>query len=292
MSKKGTKITFGGRQAGALCNMSHASRLDFIAEGLPVVLRSARGFWLAAEGLENCPREATVLTGFAEEEAAKALILIDIVRCPASKASNRIGRIVKRTLYNHLARMIYAKAQAWQPCDLSELQRYVDNERQGHHLEGGMSEYIVPNWSLYERESTMYADIEVHEDGVPQWNDPNLWSGSRISLKPIALKLIEAIDSLGMFTRAGLQATSEIWGSVDFVGDEGSAEARDLTKQLFARLDSHGLITADASDEHLRLFFNYWQLPMYNVNFDKIDVPFENLEAQRDTAFWNEVGDY
>ena len=40
MSDKGTKITFGGRQARALCNMSHAARLDFIAEGLPIILQS------------------------------------------------------------------------------------------------------------------------------------------------------------------------------------------------------------------------------------------------------------
>ncbi|MFT6670506.1 MAG: hypothetical protein ACJAVZ_001976 [Afipia broomeae] len=78
MSERGTKITFGGRQARALCNMSHSARLDFIAEGLPVVLQSARGFWRAAETLKERPREAAVLAGFAEEESAKALILIDL----------------------------------------------------------------------------------------------------------------------------------------------------------------------------------------------------------------------
>ena len=92
--------------------MSHGARLDFIAEGLPVIVQSARRFWQAARALAANPREASVLESFAEEESAKALILIDLVRCPVSKANNRIGGIVKKTFYDHLARMIYAKAQS------------------------------------------------------------------------------------------------------------------------------------------------------------------------------------
>lgn len=155
-----------GRQARALCNMRHSARLDFISEGLPIILQSAQGFWRAAETLEDNPREAAVLSGLAEEESAKALILIDLVRCPVPEVGKRIGRIVKKTLYDHLSRMIYANAQSWRPTNIAQLQEYVDNERQGHLLDGGMSEYIVPNWSLYLRESTMYADIEVHEEGI------------------------------------------------------------------------------------------------------------------------------
>ena len=184
-----------------------------------------------------------MLAGFAEEEAAKALILIDLVRCPVRKASERIGKIVKKTLYDHLSRIIYANAQSWRPIDVAQLQKYVDQERQGHYLEGGMSEYIVPNWSLYLRESTMYADIEVYEDGVPQWNDPNRWSGSSMTMRPTALTLVEALEALGVLTREGLQATSDVWGTIDFVEDEGPAEARELTKQLGARLESEGLVS-------------------------------------------------
>ena len=292
MSDKGTKITFGGRQARALCNMRHSARLDFISEGLPIILQSAQGFWRAAETLEDNPREAAVLSGLAEEESAKALILIDLVRCPVPEVGKRIGRIVKKTLYDHLSRMIYANAQSWRPTNIAQLQEYVDNERQGHLLDGGMSEYIVPNWSLYLRESTMYADIEVHEEGIPQWNDPNRWGGSTIAMRPIALQIVEALEVLGVMTRAGLQATSDIWGNVDFVKDEGPVEARELSKQLGARLDSEGLVTDVATEQHARLFYNHWQLPMYNLKFDLVDVPLERLEAQREAAFWNEVGEY
>jgi hypothetical protein len=75
-----SKLDIGLRQGRALCQMKHAERLDFIAEGLPLILESARGFWTASERLHDRPREADALEGHAEEEAAKILILLDIVR--------------------------------------------------------------------------------------------------------------------------------------------------------------------------------------------------------------------
>lgn len=69
-----TKLNIGLGQARRLCQMKQTNRLAFIAEGLPVILESARGFWSAEKLIETNPREAKVLRGFAEEEAAKILI--------------------------------------------------------------------------------------------------------------------------------------------------------------------------------------------------------------------------
>jgi hypothetical protein len=49
------------------------------------MLASARGFWNAAQRLEDRRREADVLIGLAKEEAAKILIVLDIVRCPPKR---------------------------------------------------------------------------------------------------------------------------------------------------------------------------------------------------------------
>jgi hypothetical protein len=86
--------------------LSPDDRLTFVAEGLPVILDSARGFWNAAQQLTEAPREAEVLTGFAEEEAAKILILMDIVRCPAKPLSGRMS-IMLGWFYDRLTRLIY-----------------------------------------------------------------------------------------------------------------------------------------------------------------------------------------
>lgn len=269
--------------------MSQSARLDFIAEGLPIILSSARSFWSAAEKLPENPREASVLEGFAEEESAKALILLDLVRCPPSKIDGRIGRIIKH-FYSHLARLIYAKAQSWRPVNVEQLQDYVDSERQGHYLEGGMSEYILPNWAIYSRESTLYADIEQHEDGVPQWSDPTRFSSVGIQMRPFALTLVEALDAVGVFSRAGLEATSDIWGTVDFLANEHSGHVRDLTGQLAKRLDAEGLVAETATNDHARWFHQHWQMPMYNLDFTLIPASLDQLKADREAAYWSEVG--
>jgi hypothetical protein len=285
-----TKVPYGNRQARALCNMPHEARLDFVAEGLPIVLASAQGFWNAAGALAgNNPREAVVLEGFAEEEAAKALILIDLVRCPPKEANNRVGRIISKMFYDHLARMIYAKAQAWRPVHVTMLQEYVDQERKAHYLEGYASEYIVPNWALYARESAMYADIEEHENGGPYWNDPRHF-GSPSGFRPPALDLIEALSAIGVFTPAGVRAVSEIWGTVDFQDSEGPEIARELTGALGARLHAEGLVTEAATDSHARSFHHHWQMPMYNLEFSLLPVSMEELNADRDAALWQEIG--
>lgn len=285
-----TKVTYGNHYARALRDMTHAARLDFVAEGLPIILASAQKFWDAAAKLaDDNPREASVLGGFAEEEAAKALILIDLVRCPVDKVDGRIGRII-RHFYSHLARLIYTKAQGWKPTDVTQLQQYVDTERQAHYLEGGMSEYIMPNWAIYSRESTLYADVEQHEDGVPRWGDPLRFAAAGILYCPPALKLIEALSAVGIFSRPGLQALSNIWGTIDFCNKEGLSASLRLFKLLGARLEAEGLVTEAATDKHVRWVRGLWQIPMYNLDFQMLSVPLEDLEAGREAAYWSEVG--
>lgn len=91
---KEKKLPFGNRRAGILCNLSRSAQLDLIAEGLPIILASAQGFWDGAAQIADRPREARVLQGFCEEECAKIMILMDLVRCPQRIAGDRAGKLV------------------------------------------------------------------------------------------------------------------------------------------------------------------------------------------------------
>ncbi|HET9640596.1 MAG TPA: hypothetical protein VFP12_15460 [Allosphingosinicella sp.] len=280
---------FGNRQAGVLCNLAHQKRLDLIAEGLPVVRNSALSFWAAAERLGSVSREARVLEGFAEEEASKALILMDIVRCPQRRADRRIGAMVK-TFYDHLGRLIYVDAQLWRPVNFSQLRTYVDEARKGHCLDGYAGELIVPNWNRYSRESAIYTDIEVHEDGQPRWNDPAHYDGLIASSRPPVLDLVDAMHFLGLFDRRGLHAVSEIWGAFEFTDEQHFDDSRRLTRLLFEALEQRSLFLDGATDDHARKLINHWQMPMYNLDFKEIPVPIEDLKAEREAAFWHEAG--
>lgn len=289
MESRMAKISYGNGKASHLCQMSHAARLDLIAEGLPIILASSQSFWEASTLLGDKGREAIVMEGFAEEEAAKALILIDLVRCPRKKADSRVGATV-RAFYDHLARLIYAKAQSWKPMNVAQLREYVDGERQAHDLEGYAGEYIVPNWSIYARESALYADIEMHEDGVPRWSDPHHYGCLIRSFRPIVLEIAEALGALGLFDRRGLDIIAEVWGTVDFHDEEHRDDSRRLTQLMLQRALDAGIVPSSAEQRHADLLFRHWQMPMYDLDFKMIDVPLETLEAQREANFWAEAG--
>lgn len=284
-------IPYGNRRADILTQLPHKERLVFIAEGLPIIAASARSFWDAAQRLEQGSREQNVLEGFAVEEAAKVLILMDLVRCPSKHIARRVKGIVK-TFYDHLSRMIYADAQGWRPVDVAQLQTYVDQERRGHYLEGYVGEYIVPNGKLYSRESTMYADIEVYENGKPQWSAPrgNGCSRQMFGGPPLPLLLIEAMAALGMFTVKGVRIVHHTWQSLDFIDTQHLDDRRRLFREMLEKLIASKLPSDDATDDHVWQLNNHWQLPMYNLQLGRIPVELEALEAERDAALWHEVG--
>jgi hypothetical protein len=276
--------------------MTHDARITLIAEGLPILLASAHGFWSAAESLRDRPREAEVLEGFADEEAAKILILIDIIRCPKRLVAARVGPMVS-WFYNHLARLLYSDAQSWRPTDVSELQSYLNEQRKGHYLEGYVGEFIMPNWGVFARESVMYADIAGHEDGSASWNDPNYLrqpdpAPSSFTMKPKALETAEALHAVGAFSPRGLIALAEVWGAVEFKDTIGASASDQLIRAMLERYFAEDLPLEHACNEHVRRLRRGWQMPMYNLDFRLIEVPLADLEREREAAYMNEFGDW
>ena len=286
----GNKIrNIGLRQAKVLCQMPHEKRLNFLADGLPVIHESAEGYWKASLQLRKFPREAEVLSGHAVEEAAKILILMDAVRCPKKLISEHIGKIVG-WFYDHLARLIYAEVIGWRPTHITELRKYVRPLRLSHSVDGEIGEFIFPNWSLYMRESQMYADIACEEGKDPYWNAPSSVTLGMAPFEPPALTLTKAMSALGLFSAKGLIATSEIWSTTTFSDSEDCRDALSLTRKLVNRLVEQDIPTQSATDEHVGTLAHLWQLPMYDFDFELIDVPLEKLKKEQDRILFSEMG--
>lgn len=280
-TRKSEDIGLG--QAHVICNMKAEERLKFIAEGLPIIFDSAKSFMTASRSLKESPREAEILRRNAEEECAKILILTDIIRCPKAVVMSRIGRMM-RWFYHHLARLIYVEAQTWKPTSVNELQTYVDNNRRSHYLEGEFSEYIMPNWALFIRESSLYADVMCDEDSDPTWCSPvgTHTPGFLDEYDPTSYILAEGLEAIGAFTPRGLAIVHDVWGKVEFVGDMDWSPTRELFREMLDRLEAAGLITERLTELHVRMLANNWQLPMYHIEFSAIAVPLEKLREERD----------
>lgn len=278
----------GLRQAGRLAQMAPKKRIEFLAEGFPLLLDSAHGMWKAANQLVHHPREQAVLRAHAEEEAAKILILIDLVRCPPDLLASRIGPILT-WFYSHLARILYAKATDWKPMNMVDLKRYIDSERQAHVVDGPAGEYIFPNWSLYQRETQLYVDVAAFEDGEPTWTQPHNMPPI-FDLVPTALSVAGALSALGALSARGIAIVADVWGRVEFREVEDHRLSAALIQTTLQALHAKKRITASATREHVQTLHSSWQMPMYNLDFKIIDVPLDSLLKEREECFWSEFG--
>ncbi|MBV8548013.1 MAG: hypothetical protein JO126_00980 [Alphaproteobacteria bacterium] len=255
---------------------------------MPIILASASGFWDASQKLDNMCRERDVLVQHAEEEAAKILILMDMVRCPEKMRSSKTGNIIAG-FYAHLARLIYARATSWRPTDINELREYVDDTRCSHYREGYLGEYILPNQEITNRECKLYADIEANEDGYLVWNTPQGNKHSFSTYKPNALQVTEAMSALGMLKFEGLHTIAEVWNELEFKDIQGPSDNRQLTRRLLGKIMEKNLHESHAEQEHVEIIYNFWQMPMYNLDFGLINVPLEKLQEEREVQFWAET---
>ncbi|MDX5955963.1 MULTISPECIES: hypothetical protein [Azospirillum] len=281
----------GLRRGRILPNLPQSQQLDLIADGLPVLMKSAQDLLSASKRLGERGRVAIMLESHATEELAKALILVDIVRCPPKLRPSRIATMMG-WFYDHLARLIYVDAQSWKPTSVTQLQSYVDDHRKSHYLEGSVGEYIFPNWTIYMRESLLYADLITHEDGVPMWNDPVIPPSAFGFGEPSAWRICQALQDMGAFTRHGLDVMSSAWRCTEFAGPQSWSDTKHLTRKMLEALESAGLISERATSEQVGTLLHNWQMPMYNIDFEKIDVPLNELQADRDANLWSEYGDW
>jgi len=277
----------GLRQADRLCQLGERERLAFIAEGLPLILRSANGAWDAAKQIRGANgRESAILEGVAIEEAAKILILMDSVRCPAKLVPSKMNRFVDR-FYDHLARLIYAEAASWRPTNLAELRGYVDRARRGHYIEGNVGEYIMPNSTIYRRESGLYVDVEAYRDDALTWSEPrDPYVGLPFTFTPPALRVAAAMEQVGMFTASGLKAVSEVWGSLEYTDRQDHHDGAKLTEEMLKRLHAQGLMFDTAKNDDVGTLYGDWQIPMYNLDFSLIQVPLEAEQERELRSMW------
>lgn len=279
-----------GRQ---LCQMRHEERLAFIAEGLPILLSSSQGFQKAAQRLHrdepDSVREEDVLVSFADEEAAKILILLDIVRTPPAQVNELIGKMMG-WFYNHLARLVYAKATTWRPTSVAQLQNYVIRECEEHTLEGFAGEYILPGGPVYERESALYADIQAHEDGELTWHRPR----SRPRLfgpeESEALLLANSMQRLGLLSLEGLRVIASVWNGTRFSEEQTIQTSDELIQETVAQLVAAGLAEDGAEEANIGMLCDLWQLPMYDLQICPNARTIEELREIQERMLNDAVG--
>ena len=265
-----------------LMQLADREFFEATAEGLQLIVKNVARLWDAAAALdENHKSAAHVLTMIAEEEAVKALILIDAIRCPRSPAS-RLSRHLSR-FNDHLAKGLYAKACGMRPTTLAELQEYLNIDRTKFYLDGPNDvDWIFRNEVFEQRESSLYVDYVARDDDH-SWSDPvehGHLSYSE-SITPDAVETTLCLNKVGFFTADALAAIADLWRCKEIGADTGANEIRRLNYSTLEALESRGLLQQQPSQTYSWVF-EEWQFPMYDLDLSAVDVNPEVLrERQR-----------
>lgn len=203
-----------------LADLADRKFIEQIADGIPRIADNADSLDRTAERLFSIQehRASRIIQGFAEEEAAKVLILLDAVRCPPE---HRLDTL--RCFYSHLAKRIYALTCSFPNVhSFEELCRLIDHERQPHYLDGPNDvDWIFPNSILTKRESDIYVDYveDITEPtGENWWNIPVSYDPVGPYRRSESVDLACALCEAGARSAEGLAVIADTWRG--FVPDD------------------------------------------------------------------------
>lgn len=282
------------RSLNAILQAPESQRFDLIGEGLEKLASSVLALEADAGSLAESRRfqSAAVLRCFADEEAAKILILLDVARV-GWKQQAEVSKLMK-WFYQHLARGLYVQAYHGNPADLAEVRRYVDGSRTNYYLDGPMDvDWIFRNEVLSGREERLYVDYIREEDGTCHWIGP----AERAAMvdepytSPIpmsfAVRLVKAMHGIGLLTSRGLQAIHRVW---DGVTVDDAMHWSDLRPLNIAVID--GLKAANTEDNRrdAAVVCERWIFPLHTLDLSEDKVTVADLQRIREQRLAWESG--
>ena len=259
------------RAVGNLANLSDDRLFKEVSEGIPLIVENAVSLDATAHHLylEKDYHASDIFRGFAEEEAAKVIILIDLVRCPRN--GEQKAKIAKR-FYGHVAKRIYAMACSYPGiASFRELCALVESVSSPYYLDGPNDvDWIFPNSISAEREQTLYVDYVrdiIDETDDCYWSAPyvppfNPWRyGS-----PCCVTLSRALSDAGANSPDGLAVIADIWRGFKPEPETDRGELRGMIAHTLERLIMCGLGAGDESGSNL--IVSYWTFPLLTVTME------------------------
>ncbi len=262
---------------------------ETISEGISLIVNNAVDLNESAYHLHQAGkfRTSEIMSGFAEEEAAKILILIDFVRCPRDFDGR--GPLLG-CFYSHLAKRIYAMTCEYPSIvSFGELKKLVDHERRSWYLDGPNDiDWIFPNAISTKREQTLYVDY------VPSVTDvdwPDSWVAPDEPLDcpseypvPDCVRLAYALSKAGAGSTDGLAEIAYAWRGFQPNPETDRGEVRGLIADTLDRL----ALNCDCVDQPTAQFIlRHWTFPMWPLEVAEQKVsPKDLLEQRRAMIAW------
>lgn len=266
-----------------LSRLPRDEQLRTISEGLNLPAENVSTLGDDVEDLLEGGRRRSVwiVSNHADEEAAKALILIDLVRIDR-RDSEALGRQIGR-FYSHLARRIYAEVSQMSPATFAEVRGVVESMRPSHYLDGPNDvDWIFPNRLIADREERLYVDL-VEEDHVGRWVTPATDDEVRFGgPSSLVRDLVGALHRLGCMSPEGLQIVSEAWRDQEIEDSMHWQVVFGINREVIGELQESDLASPELSQEDVDLAAHSWPFPLGSLDMRQVPVSMSELEAEQD----------
>lgn len=274
------------KQMVQLMNLGAKDRLPVMAEGLELLARNVEGKHADAAHLFKARRKtsANVLNGFACEEAAKALMLLDALRA-GWKPDDAVRQLLSRSFYDHHSRLMYAFVYDFPAhLDRTEITELVDQARDAFYVDGPEGfDWIFRNSQLAQREGAMYVDYCIDAAGDGEWTDPSVWGFSGLSEDVLApsdvIELVRSLSSMGVLTLEGLEAIGRAWRNAP--SEIGWQEVRERNLAVLTNLYTAGHLR-EYTELDKRSVVQNWHMPLLGLDLTEKEVSLAQTSERRD----------
>ena len=254
-----------------------------VAEGIPLIVQNAIGFDEAAQRLHEQQqfRVSEIIRGFAEEEAAKVLILIDLVRCPSTP---ELKKETAKRYYGHVGKRIYATVCSYPRIgSFKEFCELVETESRPYYLDGpNRVDWIFPNSIVAEREQALYVDYVrdiTDERGDYFWRVPvPSASDQRAYETPDCVRLGHALAEAGARSPEGLAIIANVWRGFKPEPETDRSELRGLITHTLARLPQN----RESAGDGPALIISHWPFPLWSLTIREPRAKADELETLRE----------
>lgn len=254
-----------------------------VARGLSLIFEHISYLQMSVETLadKKQSRGEAAVRAIADEEAAKYLILVDVIRCPR-KAQKQRSRQLKRC-NSHLPKGIYACISGMSPADLDEVRRIVKGLRASHYLDGPTDyDWIFRNEIEDRRERTLYVDYVRTDEGA-DWVAPNVYDDELfLHGDPSGVvRIVFALTRAGVASAFGLKVIADVWRDFVPVGKTRWPEVERRNRSTLNLLEANDLIADAFTDRDEHVFLDEWTFPMHHEDLSIIEVDPDDLRKKQ-----------
>ena len=284
------------RRLGRIAQMPLPERFPVLAEGAELIAENVETLAedIEALGEKRRYRAVAALRVFAEEEAAKVLIILDIAR--GGWRDQKVTKSALGSFYSHLSRGLYVQPYGGSPADLAEVRRYVDMWRREFYLDGPMEvDWIFSNDLITGREERLYVDYVEDENGDRRWVSPRQRSEmldapfSFPDPPSVVVQLVGSMRRIGLLSVVGLEATRETFEGVVIDDCMHWQDLQPLNIKVLQKLVDAGRITNDAVED-ARYVVEHWIFPLTSLDLTLEKVDPAELKQARDAWLARELG--